>query len=88
MMVIIMKTVQITLDEALLQQVDEVVQNEGTNRSAWIREILEEALKRYRITQLEKRDREGYIKYPPTAEEIEEMQLWESAQVWPDDEAW
>ena len=87
-MVTIMKTVQITLDEALLQQVDEVVQNEGTNRSAYIREILEEALKRYRIAQLEKKDREGYIKYPPTAEEMEELQLWESVQVWPDDEAW
>ncbi|HFQ94212.1 MAG TPA: ribbon-helix-helix protein, CopG family [Anaerolineae bacterium] len=83
-----MKTVQITLDEALLQQVDEVVQNKGTNRSAYIREILEEALKRYRIAQLEKKHREGYERLPIQPEEIEELELWESAQVWPDDEAW
>jgi len=83
-----MKTVQITLDEALLQQVDEVVQNEGTNRSAYIREILEEALKRYRIAQLEKKHREGYERLPIQPEEIEELELRESAQVWPDDEAW
>jgi len=87
-MVIMMKTVQITLDEALLQQVDEVVQNEGTNRSAYIREILEEALKRYRIAQLEKKHREGYERLPIQPEEIEELELRESAQVWPDDEAW
>ena len=87
-MVSIMKTVQITLDEALLQQVDEVVQNEGTNRSAYIRELLEEALKRYRIAQLEKKHREGYECLPIQPEEIEELELWESAQVWPDDEAW
>ncbi len=87
-MVKLMKTVQITLDEALLQQVDEVVQNEGTNRSAYIREILEEALKRYRIAQLEKKHREGYERLPIQPEEIEELELRESAQVWPDDEAW
>ena len=40
-----MKTIQITLDEALLAEVDQVVREQGANRSAFIRHALRLALR-------------------------------------------
>jgi metal-responsive CopG/Arc/MetJ family transcriptional regulator len=39
-MAIIMKTVQMTLDESLVEQVDRVAQSLGTTRSAFTRDAL------------------------------------------------
>jgi metal-responsive CopG/Arc/MetJ family transcriptional regulator len=76
---VMMKTVQMTIDEALLEQVDEVVMTLGTNRSAFMRDALEIALKQMRIKVLEEQHRAGYEKYPLTAEEFN---IWQDEQIW------
>ena len=80
-----MKTIQITINEALLLQVDEVVRAEKMNRSAFMRQALEAALHKYKIAQLEKQDREGYARIPQRPEEVE---IWLPEQAWGNDEAW
>ena len=74
-----MKTIQMTLDEELLDQVDRDVKRLGTTRSRFIRESLHYFLKRSRAEQLEKKQAEGYRKRPVQKGEFD---LWEDEQVW------
>ena len=74
-----MKTIQMTLDEDLLNQVDKAIQELKTNRSAFIRESLQYYLERLRTKELEKRHRDGYKKHPLEAGEFDD---WEDEQVW------
>lgn len=76
-----MKTVQITLDEDLSQDVDRAVAKLGTTRSGFTREALRRALTRMEIEALEKRHREGYERHPV---EEGEFDVWEDEQVWGD----
>ncbi len=76
-----MKTVQMTIDESLLTEVDHVIQTLETTRSAFIRDALQLALRQYRVDVLEKQHAEGYARYPETAADVAE---WESEQVWGD----
>ena len=75
---IAMKTIQMTLDEDLLNQVDGVIRKLKTNRSAFIRESLQYYLERLKIKELEERHRDGYLKYPVQASEFD---IWEDEQV-------
>ena len=59
-----MKTIQITIDEELLDRLDEVVKATETTRSALTRKLFEAEIRRHYILELERRDREGYEKYP------------------------
>jgi metal-responsive CopG/Arc/MetJ family transcriptional regulator len=77
------KTVQMTLDESLVREVDRAVKRLGTTRSAFARTALREALRRIRILDLERRHREGYARSPVTRQELA---VWEGEQVWPEDE--
>ncbi|MCB0153182.1 MAG: ribbon-helix-helix protein, CopG family [Anaerolineae bacterium] len=74
-----MKTIQMTIDEPLLAKVDEAIQSLKTTRSAFIREALELALRRYQILEMEQRHAEGYANRPI---EPGEFDFWESEQVW------
>ncbi len=74
-----MKTIQMTIDEPLLYEVDQVILSLKTNRSAFIREALKLALQKYEIRKLEKRHAEGYAKYPV---EKGEFDIWQDEQVW------
>lgn len=76
------KTIQMTLDETLLQRIDEAVHESGTNRSAFIRDAVEMALKQLRIRRLEAQQIAGYKAQPPQEDEIEE---WDSIRVWGDE---
>lgn len=78
-----MKTVQMTLDESLVREVDRAVKRLGTTRSAFARDALRDALNRIRVRELEKRHRDGYSRNPVTRQEFA---VWEGEQVWPDDE--
>ena len=80
-----MKTIQMTIDESLLFQVDKVVKTERTNRSAFIRQALETALRQYKIHQWDKQDRKGYARLP---QQLAEAEIWSTEQVWGDDETW
>jgi metal-responsive CopG/Arc/MetJ family transcriptional regulator len=74
-----MKTVQMTINEELLSEVDEVIQSLRTTRSAFIREVLQLALHHYHIDRLEKQQAEGYARYPSAAGDVDE---WAAEQVW------
>ena len=74
-----MKTVQMTIDEVLLTQVDTLVEALGTNRSAFMREALESALKQRQVKVLEEQNRAGYERQPLT---LDELDIWQEEQVW------
>ena len=74
-----MRTIQMTIDEGLLDSVDEAVVTLNTNRSAFIRDALELALRRVKIRQLEQQQADGYARQPMAKGEFE---VWESEQVW------
>jgi metal-responsive CopG/Arc/MetJ family transcriptional regulator len=74
-----MKTVQMTLDEDLVEAVDRVSRQLGTSRSAFTRIALREALMRHRIDQMERQHRQGYEQYPVAADEFS---VWETEQDW------
>jgi metal-responsive CopG/Arc/MetJ family transcriptional regulator len=59
-----METIQVVLEADLLRAADKVVRKLKTNRSALFREALREHLKRIDSAEREKRDREGYERYP------------------------
>jgi hypothetical protein len=50
------------------------------NRSAFIRQALQQHLKRLRELTLEEQDRRGYLAHP---QRQEEFRLWEDAATWP-----
>jgi len=74
-----MKTVQMTIDEGLLSEVDQVIQSLKTTRSAFIREALQLALRHYHIDLLERQHAEGYASFPETMGEVVE---WAAEQDW------
>ncbi len=74
-----MKTIQITLDEQLAQEVDRTVKEFGTTRSGFTREALREALTKIERKGLEERQRQGYEKYPVQPGEFD---VWDDEQVW------
>jgi metal-responsive CopG/Arc/MetJ family transcriptional regulator len=75
-----MKTVQMTLDDDLVDAVDEVARQQKTSRSEFTRRALREALEKVRIQQLEKVHRAGYEQFPVS----DEFKAWEDEQEWGD----
>ena len=65
-----MRTVQMTLDEGLLEMVDQVVKKLGTNRSAFTRKALEAAIFNYNTSRLEQKQQQAYLKQPVTEDEF------------------
>ena len=73
-----MKTVQMTLDDSLVEAVDRAVQSLGTTRSAFTRDALQAALLRLKEEEMERRHRAGYEREPG------ELGDWEDEQGWGD----
>ena len=73
------KTIQITIDESLLDEVDRVAQELSTTRTAFICEAVQLALRKHRITEMERRHAEGYARHPV---EPGEFNAWEAEQAW------
>lgn len=80
-----MKTVQMTLDERLVVEIDKAVRRLGTTRSAFARRALRDALDKLHTVELERRHREGYQKKPVRRGEFD---VPASHLAWGDDEAW
>jgi len=76
-----MRTIQMTLDDDLVKAVDRVSKQLRTNRSAFTRKALRDALARYNIEQLERKHRQGYERNPVGADEFS---VWETEQAWGD----
>jgi Arc/MetJ family transcription regulator len=74
-----MKTIQITIDDSLLQQVDQVTHLKKIARSQFIRTALQNALRQLAIDELEQKQIEGYRNLP---ENPGEFDAWESQQAW------
>ncbi len=77
-----MKTVQMTLDEELITEVDKIVRGLGTTRSAFTRDALRTALYKIRLQEMEQKHQEGYKRKPVTSDEFSD---WEDEQVWGDE---
>jgi len=74
-----MKTIQMTIDQQLLEQVDSAVNELQINRSAFIRNALHLALQALHIHKLEAQQAHGYRRWPAAAAEFAE---WAPEQVW------
>ena len=76
-----MTTIQMTLDESLLNDVDRAVKRLQTTRSAFIRQSLRQHLKELNRQQLDAKDRAGYAKHPVKRGEFD---VWYKEQRWSD----
>jgi len=75
------ETIQVVLDTKLLKAADVAAKRRKVNRSALIRQALQEHLRRLHVLDLEARDRRGYEAQP---QRIEEYLPWEEAAAWPE----
>ena len=78
---LIVKTVQMTLDEDLIEEVDKITRELKTTRSAFTRKVLKEAVKQFRIQRMEEQHRKGYMRHPVCNDEFS---VWEDEQEWGD----
>jgi CopG family transcriptional regulator/antitoxin EndoAI len=74
-----LKTIQMTLDEKLLQDVDTMIDKLKTNRSEFIRQAMSRYLEEIRTQELENIHREGYMNHPVTKDEFD---IWQDEQSW------
>ena len=74
-----MRTIQMTLDDDLVKKVDIIATELNTTRSAFTRDALREAVRKYNIRRLELKHRQGYTKHPVNQGEFSD---WEDEQNW------
>ena len=77
-----METIQVVLEADLLKAADRAVRRLKTNRSALLRDALRAHLRRLDALEREKRDREGYARYPDF---LDEPAVWDRVADWPDE---
>ncbi len=77
-----MKTIQMTMDSALIERVDARVRRLGTTRSAFTRDALRDALRRHEERELEERHIAGYRRTPARPGEFD---VPEADHAWGDD---
>jgi len=68
-----------TIDEPLLEEVDRLIATLDTSRSAFIRDALQAAIRKYTFAALEEQDAQGYARYPM---EPDEVGIWVTEQAW------
>ncbi len=76
-----LRTIQITLPEELLQRVDQAADELEITRSAFTRRAYEDALQQLHLQQLEEEDAAGYARQPS---DLSEVTPWEALQDWGD----
>lgn len=77
-----MRTIQMTLDDELVESVDKLVKELNTSRSAFTRDALRAAVKRFYTGLQEEKHRQGYISHPAKRDEFS---VWEKEQDWGDE---
>jgi len=77
-----MATIQVVLESDLLRAADRAVRKLKTNRSALFRDALRAHLRKLDQREKEKRDREGYVRYPDS---LDQPGIWEQVADWPED---
>ncbi len=73
-----MKTIQLSIDEDLLAQVNQAIEQQKTTLTIFLKESIIHYLNRLKIKEMEKQHREGYGKYPVQKGEFD---VWEEEQV-------
>ena len=76
-----MRTVQMTLDDDLVDAVDKTVKKLKMTRSAFTRQALRNALAHANIGQMENKHKKGYEKKPVSKSEFS---IWGPEQEWVD----
>jgi metal-responsive CopG/Arc/MetJ family transcriptional regulator len=74
-----MKTIQMTIDDDLLTEVDQITLTLQTTRSAFIRSALHLALRHYAVLQKEQQHAHGYAQHPVLPNEFD---VWTAEQSW------
>ena len=74
-----METIQLTVEESMLAEVDRATRSLAMTREAFVRTALERALQQQEIIALEQRHARGYSTHPQTPEDVEE---WDGERVW------
>ena len=77
-----MRTIQMTLDDDLVEKVDTIANELNTTRSAFTRAALREAVKHFHARRLELKHRQGYAAHPVNKNEFS---VWEKEQKWGDE---
>ena len=77
-----MRTIQMTLDDELVESVDRIIKELKTTRSAFTRQSLQEAIDRLNTRRLEEKHRKGYELHPVNEGEFS---VWENEQDWGDE---
>jgi hypothetical protein len=72
-----LKAIQVTIDKALLVELDRASRELGVTRSAFIRDVLRRAVQRHKIARMERKHAEGYARYPVRPGEFDG---WENEQ--------
>jgi len=76
-----MNTIQVVIEEDLLRSADRAARHLKVNRSSLIRDALREHLRRLRVGDLERREREAYEKTP---DDPAEFAAWDEVAAWPE----
>jgi metal-responsive CopG/Arc/MetJ family transcriptional regulator len=77
-----MESIRAVLDRKLLEATDRAARRAKKNRSSLIRDAIREYPHTLEIRELEQRDREGYLKNPQSAGEVDR---WAAEAKWPVD---
>ena len=74
-----MKTIEVTIDEALLAEIDSATRSLDISRETFINAALQRALREQSVIAQEQRHEQGYARRPPG---VHEFEGWEAEQVW------
>ena len=74
-----METIQLTVDESLLAEVDRATRQLSMTRAAFVRVALELALRNQKTIAQEQQHAQGYTRHPVKPDEFDECN---SGQVW------
>lgn len=77
-----MATIQVVIDDELLQRLDHQLRGRTNTRSAFVRSAIERELNRAEIARLEEEHRQAYLDVPVTPEEEAELRRWQKIQDW------
>jgi CopG family transcriptional regulator / antitoxin EndoAI len=70
-----MKAIELTIEESLLEGIDEVTRDLSMTRADFVRTALERALRQREIIALERQHAQGYAQHPVSLGEFDE---WEA----------
>ena len=77
-----METIQVVLEAELLKAADKAARRLKKNRSALFRDALRAHLERIELRERERRDQDGYVRYPDS---LDEPAVWDKVADWPDE---